>query len=241
MMKRILTLTAALLLAAGAMAQNVMPTEAKIGTVTAPAFTVTIQKSEKLVQEAMNKRLKEAGLKAKNDNGYVAAIDQLFAEIATVPINLYTKVEKESKNSTVVVVCVIPTNFSSDQTDMQANARRFLEGFAAYVDKHEASLNMAAEKDNLKKATKVHASAVSAVEKIDKSIQSDREKIASKQKEIEKYNQKIKECQEDIKKLEASIAKSQSKRADAEKDVNAAQENVKAVEGEVEKYRSLSE
>lgn len=241
MMKKVLSLTAALLLLAGAMAQNVLPTEAKIGSVTAPAFTVTIQKSEKMVQEAMNKRLKEAGLKAKNDNGYVAAIDQLFAEIATVPVNLYTKVVKESKNSSVVVVCVIPTNFSADQTDMQANAKRFLEGFVSYIDKYEASLNMAAEQDNLKKANKAQASAISAVEKIDKSIQNDREKIADKQKEIEKYNQKIKECQEDIKKLEASIAKREGKRTDAEKEVNTAKENVKAVEGEVEKYRQLSE
>lgn len=241
MMKKLLLLPAMLMAFTMVMAQNIEAKSVQVGTVTAPGFSVTIQKKTDLVQDAMNKRLKDAGLKTKKSEGFIAALDQLFAEIATDPINLYTKVEKESKNSTVVVVCVIPTNFSSDQADMQANARRFLEGFAAYVDKHEASLNMAAEQDNLKKATKVHASAVSAVEKIDKSIQSDREKIASKQKEIEKYNQKIKECQEDIKKLEASIAKSQSKRADAEKDVNAAQENVKAVEGEVEKYRSLSE
>ena len=82
---------------------------------------------------------------------------------------------------------------------------------------------------------------MAAVEKIDKSIQSDKDKIAAKKKEIEKYNLKIKECQEDIQKLEANIAKSQEKKAGAQKDVEKANDNVRSVQGEVEKYRQQAE
>lgn len=241
MMKKLMLLPAMLMAFAVAVAQNVETQSVQVGTVTAPGFSVTLQKKVDLVQDAMNKRLKEAGLKTKKSEGFVAALDQLFAEIATDPINLYTKVEKQSKNATVVTVCVIPTDLTADRETMQANLRRFVEGFAQYVDKFEAQNNMAAEQDNLKKAEKNQAKAVAAVEKLDKNIQKNKEKIAEKKKKIEEYNQKIKECQEDIKKLESEIAKDQDKKGSAQKDVEKANDNVRSVQGEVEKYRQQAE
>ena len=79
------------------------------------------------------------------------------------------------------------------------------------------------------------------VEKLDRKVVSDQEKIADKKAEIQKHQQKIAELQEDIKRLEANIAKNQEKRAGAQEEHNKASENQKAVEGQVEKYRSLSE
>ena len=241
MMKKLLLLPAMLMAFTMVMAQNIEQKSVQVGTVTAPGYSVTIQKKTDLVQDAMNKRLKDAGLKTKKSEGFIAALDQLFAEIATDPINLYTKVEKETKNSAKVTVCVIPTDLTADRETMQANVRRFVEGFVQYVNKFEAQNNMEAEQDNLKKAEKGQAKAVAAVEKLDKNIQKNKEKIADKKKDIEKYNQKIKEAQEDIKKLEAEIAKDQQKKADAQKDVEKAQDNVRSVQGEVEKYRQQAE
>ena len=240
-MKKIVLLPALLLAFVVANGQTAVSKSVQVGTVTVPGFELTIQKDAKLVQNAMDNRLKEADLKTKKSEGFVAALDQLFAEIATVPINLYTLVEKDGKDKSVVTVCVIPTDLTVDREVMQGNLRSFLEGFAQYVTRFEAKKNMESEQSNLKKATKVAASAVAAVEKIDKSIQKDKEKIAEKKQEIEKYNQKIKECQEDIRKLEANIAKSQEKKAGAQKDVEKANSDVQSVQGEVEKYRAISE
>ena len=241
MMKKLLLLPAMLMAFATVMAQSIETKSVQVGPVTAPGFSVTIQKKADLVQNAMDKRLKEAGLKTKKSEGFVAALEQLFAEITPNPINLYTKVEKESKNAATVTVCVIPTDLTADRESMQANVRRFVENFVQYVDKYEAQLNMATEQSNLKKAQKVHASALSTVEKHDKSIQKNKEKIAEKKKDIEKYNQKIKECQDDIKKLEEENKKLEGKKTEAMKDVDKTKENVKNVEGEVEKYRQMSE
>lgn len=241
MMKKLLLLPAMLMAFSMVMAQNIETKSVQVGTVTAPGFSVTIQKKADLVQDAMNKRLKDAGLKTKKSEGFIAALDQLFAEIATDPVNLYTKVEKDTKNSATVTVCVIPTDLTADREAMMANVRRFTEDFVQYVTRFEAQNNMEAEKDNLKKAEKGQAKAVAAVEKLDKNIQKNKEKIADKKKDIEKYNQKIKEAQEDIKKLESEIAKDEQKKAGAQKDVEKANDNVRNVQGEVEKYRQQAE
>lgn len=241
MMKKILLLPAILMVFTVAMAQTAESKSVQVGTLTVPGFSITIEKKVDLVEDALAKRLKDADLKTKKSEGFVAVLDQLFAEIATDPINLYTKVEKKSKSSTEVTVCVIPTDITADREVMQGNLRSFLEGFVQYVTRFEAKRNMESEEGNLKKATKVAASAVATVEKIDRNILKDKEKIAEKKQEIEKYNQKIKECQEEIKKLEANIAKSQDKKTDAQKNVDKANENVQSVQGEVEKYRSIAE
>lgn len=241
MIKKLLLFSATLMLFAGVRGQNAQLTSVQVGPVTAPAFTITLNKDVKLVQNAMNQRLKEADLKTKKSEGYVACLDQLFAEIATVPINLYTKVDKESKGTSVVTVCVIPTDLTVDREVIQGNTRMFLEGFVKYVDRFEARGNMEEQQENLKKAQKKLESATSDVAKIEKNIKGYQEDIADKQKDIQKYREKIAECEKDIKKLEENISKSQSKKADAEKEVEKAQENVNSVMNEVEKYRNLSE
>lgn len=241
MLKRILSLVVAAMLFAGAMAQNIETTNVQVGDVTAPAFRLSIDKGVDLVQDAMNKRLKDAKLKTKKTDGYIAALDQLFSEISTSPINLYTKVEKDGRNASKVTVCVIPSDLTVDREAMQGNVRNFLADFQRYVSRFEANNNMLAEQDNLKKAQKAQAAAVSVVNKLDKSIKSDQDKIADKKKEIEKLTQKIKDCQEDIKNLEANIVKSQEQKTSAQKDVEKANDNVRNVEAQVEKYRSLAE
>lgn len=230
-----------LVLFAGVKGQDAQAISVQVGPVTAPAYKVTINKDDRLVQNAMNQRLKEADLKTKKSEGYVACLDQLFAEIATVPINLYTKVEKESRGVSVVTVCVIPTDLTIDREVMQANTKMFLEGFVKYVNRFEARGNMEEQQENLKKAQKKVESAEAAVKKIDNNIKDYQEDIADKQKDIQKYREKIADCEKDIKKLQENIEKQQSKKADAEKEVTKARENVDTVLKEVEKYRSLSE
>jgi chromosome segregation ATPase len=241
MMKKMLFFSAALLLFVGVNGQSAQTTSVQVGPVTAPAFTITINKDVKLVQNAMNQRLKEADLKTKKSEGYVACLDQLFAEIATVPINLYTKVEKESKGVAVVTVCVIPTDLTVDRETIQNNTRSFIEGFVKYVNRHEARENMEQQMENQKKAQKKVESAVSDVAKIEKNIKGYQEDIADKQKDIEKYREKIADCEKDIQKLQENIKKSEQKKADAEKEVEKARENLNEVTKEVDKYRQLAE
>lgn len=241
MIKKLLLFSAVLAMFAGVKAQEVESVNVQVGPITAPGYKVKIEKDERLVKNAMAQRLKDAELKTKNSEGFVACLDQLFAEIATDPINFYTKVEKESKGVSVVTVCVIPTDLTANREVMHANMKTFLEGFVKYVTRFEARGLMEDEMENLKKAQKKVESAESAVAKVDKTIKDYEEDIADSQKEIEKYRQKIADCEKEIKKLQENIEKSKQKKAEAEKELEQAREKMNAVQKEVEKYQRLSE
>lgn len=240
-MKKVLLLPALLLAFSTLMAQTVESKNIQVGAITAPGFTVTLDKDVDLVKEAMEERLDDAKLKTKKVEGYVAALEQVFSDIATDPVSFYTKVEKAGKGKATVSACAVPTNFTVKSDAIEGNLRAFLESFVQYVNKFEARKNMETEQGNLKKAQKAHTSAIAVVEKLEKTIQKDKERIADRQKDIEKYNQKIKECQDEIKELEAAIAKNKNKKDEALKNVEEAHGNVKSVEDKVEMHRLLSE
>ena len=233
MMKKFLLLPAMLLVFVSSMGQKVEKIDVKVLAITVPGFTVNIEKNSKLVEAAMEQRLKDADLKTKEVEGFTAALDQLFVDIDDEPVNFFVKIEKDNKKKTQVTVCATPVQITTKSDKHLENLHRFIEDFVQYVNKFEAQKNMEEQQGELKKAQKKHASAVGAVEKIDKSIQKDQDKIAEKKKEIEKYKAKIAELQDEITKLEGGISKSQDKKADAQKDVDKAHSKVKNVEGEV--------
>ena len=234
----------ALMLSAGVFAQTVNETVATVGSMTVPAVSIGLDNEVKQVQEAMRMRLKEAGLKTKNIDGYTAALEQVFAEVSSSTINFYVKVEEQGRKKnrqTVITVCAIPTDLTQNQAMLIASMRSFLEGFPAYINRYVAAQNMAQEQENLKKAEKAANSATAAVTTIEKSIASMQSKIVDKQKEIEKLREKISECESDIADLQKKIEREGSKKADAEKKASEANENVRAIEREVERYRQMTE
>ena len=64
-MKKMLSLVATMMFVAGAVAQNVNGTSVQIGTITAPGYSVNMQRDVRTVEEALTKRLKEADVKVK--------------------------------------------------------------------------------------------------------------------------------------------------------------------------------
>ena len=240
MMKKVFTFAAAALMALGLAAQVPQETNAAIGDLTVPACTVSLQKDVKLVKGAMEQYLKEARLKTSNQQGYTVAVNQTVPSIAAEPVSLYTKVEKQKKN-TVVTLAVIGTDLTVDQTDLRDNAKSWLSDFVQYISRYEASQQMATEQKNLDKAQKAADKAAKAAAAIDKAIAKDNQKIADKRKDIAKYQEKIKACEQDIKDLQADIEKQQKKKGDADAKVNAANQNVNAAQDEVDRYRQMAE
>lgn len=244
MIKKVFALAMVALFGANVMAQGVQEATVNVGALTVPAYTLSVNKDVKMVQEAMKQRLKDAKLKTKSVEGYVACQDVIIPEISTGTITLYTKVEEQGKKknkTTVVTVCAVSNDLTIDQMNMRNNVRNWLNDFVPYISKFEAGQNMEAEQANLKKAEKQADKAAAEVTGLEKDIASAEKKIADKREEIKKYEQKIKDCQKEIADLEKSIGKYNDKKATAEKKVDEAQQNVKAVEGEVEKYRQMSE
>lgn len=244
MVKKSIVLAILAMFAVNAMAQIAQEATVKVGMLTVPAYTLSIEKDVKMVQNGLNQYLKDAKLKTTKDQGYIAVVDQLIPEIASAPVNLYVKVEEQGKKKNrvaVVTMCAITADLTIDQNQMRDRTRTFLEGFGPYMVKYEAGLNMQAEKKNLKQAEKAAASAVAAVNSLDKNISNDQKRIEDKRAEIVKLQNKIKDLEKEIKDLESNIEKNTSKKADAERKVEDANENVNARQGEVERYRQIAE
>lgn len=244
MTRKIFALAMALTMAATMMAQTVQETVVTIGPLTAPAYTISFSKDAKMTQEALKMRLNEAGLKTKSTEGYLACLEQVFAEISDAPISLYTKVEEQGKKKnkvTVITVCAICPNLTIDQNTIKSNTVRFIESLPAYVDRYVAMQNLDAKNAEVNKAQKALKSAQSDLQGIEKDIQSDQDKIAKKQKKIADLNAEIKRCENDIKNLESSIDKRNKKKAEAEKKVNDAQEKLRALESEAGEIRQMTE
>ena len=243
-MKKTVLIALAVLMSMGLRAQSVTETVANVANLSVPAYSLTLDKDVKLVQNAMNQRLKDVNLKTKNTEGYVAAIQQMVESLSPATINLYTKVEEQGKKKervTVVTVCAVSNDLTADQNILKNNVRSWLEDFKTYLNKYEARMQMEEEMENLKKAEKIQKSALSDLNSLEKNIESDKDKIESKKAEIEKLKKKIADCQEDIKKLQSNIEKNTSKKADAQKKVDEANRGVSAAQGEVEKYRRMAE
>jgi chromosome segregation ATPase len=244
MIKKLIALAFAAFVGTSLMAQSVQETTVMVGEKTVTAYTVSLQKNVDLVADAMNQRLKDAKLKVKKSEGYVAALDQVFAEISQTSMSLYTKVEEQGKRKdkvAVVTVCAISNDLTISQNAINSNVRNFVQNFMQYVNKYEASQNMVTEQANLKKAEKAAGKAAAVVTDLENDITKAQKKIEDRRKDIEKYQQKIAECEKEIAALEKSIEKSTGKKSEAEKKAEEANQNVKAVEGEVEKYRQMSE
>ena len=244
MIKKFFAAAIAMAMTFGLMAQSVQETVVTVGALTVPAYTMTLEKDAKLVEGAVKARLADAKLKVKNSEGYIAVLEQVVPELANVPVSLYAKVTEQGKKKnkvTIVTLCATSTDLTIDQNMLKDNVRTYLGGFAQYVDRYEASQNMAAQQAKLKKAETAAAAAASEVASYEKSIASSQKKIADKRKEIEKLNAKIKDCEKDIANLEKSIEKDRQKKAAAEQKVEEANGNVRAVEGEVERYRGMAE
>ena len=264
-MKKISLLVLTMALMAGIKAQSVQEVTVEFGDYTVPAYTVSINQSKELTNEALSQRLKESGLKTGKENGYIAVQNQTFTDIYSQPVDFYAKVDEQGKKKnrvTVVTFFAKSPNLTISQNELNINVRRFAEGFPYYVDKFEAQKKVGASEAELKKAQKTQSKAVAAAasiekdiasdrekiakkeaeiekynKKIEKDIASDREKIAKKEAEIEKYNKKIESLRADIEKLNASIEKKTGKKAEADEKVNKANEAVQSSESDVNRYR----
>ncbi len=244
MIKKVIVLALAAFIGTSLMAQTVQETTTMVGEKTVTAYTVSLQKDVKMVQEAMNQRLKDAKLKTKKSEGFIAALDQVFTDISQNSLSLYTKVEEQGKRKdkvTVVTVCAISNDLTISQNAINSNVRNFVQNFVQYVNKYEAGQQMEAEQANLKKAEKAAGKAAAAVTDLENDITKAQKKIEDRRKDIEKYQQKIADCEKEIADLQKSIEKNSGKKAEAERKAEEANQNVKAVEGEVEKYRQMTE
>lgn len=240
MIKKFALLTLSILMVVGLKAQEVQDTVLKIGVQTVPGFIVSMPQDVKTVQNALNQKLKNAKLSTTKSEGYIASLEQVVPEIATVPVNLYVKIEESGRRSdkvTVVTLCAMPMNIADKISD--SYVRRYLEDLIKQVKRQEAEEMLAQSEKDLKKAQKEYKNASSDLEKLNKNINSDQAKMASNQKDIEKLQGKIKDLEDKNAKLESSVNKNSEQKANLEKRASESQNALQELEKKVESYRAM--
>lgn len=240
-MKKLFFLAIAAILAVSLNAQEVTETTVAIGNLNVPAYTLTLQKDKKVVQNALEQRLKDAKLKTKKSEGFEASLGAIFSEIAPMPINLYTKVDGNSKTSTVTV-CAMSTDLSANQQTINTNVVNFLNNFNHYLIKREAAEQLGIAQNNLKKAQKDQKNAASELAKLEKSTKKSRKKIDKLEVNIRKWEKDIANAEKEMKKLNTDIEKATNgKLPEAEKKVQNADKAVIEAQAIVEKWRQLAQ
>lgn len=240
-MKKLFVLAIAALMVASLNAQEIREATVAIGSLNAPAYTLTLQKDKKVVQKALEQRLKDAKLKTKKSEGFEACLGVVFNEIAPTPINLYTKVDGNSKSS-VVTVCAMSTDLSANQQTINARVVNFLNSFTQYLTKREAAEQLVVAQSALKKAQKEQKDASSDLAKLEKSAEKSRKKIEALDKNIKKWQQSITDAEKDIQKYNHDIEKATNgKLPDAQKRVQDANKAVDEAQSTVDKWQKLAQ
>ena len=240
-MKKLFFLAIAALLAVSLNAQEVQETTVAIGNLNAPAFTLSLQKDKKVVQSALEERFKEAKLKIKKSEGFDASLGAIFPEIAPSPINLYTKVDGNSK-SCVVTVCAMSTDLSANQQTINSNVVNFLNNFNQYLIKREAAAQLKVAQNTLKKAEKEKKDADSDLAKLEKTASSYQKKADKIESNIRKWEDNIADAQKDLKQVNADLDKATNgKLPEAKKRVQDADQAVIDAKALVQKWQQLAQ
>lgn len=240
-MKRLFAFAIAVLMVASLNAQDINESTVRIGNLNAPAYSLTLQKDKKVVQKALDQRFKDAKLKTKKSEGFDACLGAIFQEIAPSPINLYTKVDGNSKECTLTV-CAMSNDLSANQQSINSNVVLFLNNFKQYLAKREAAEQLAIAQEALEKAQKEQKSATSELARLEKIASKNRKKIEDLQSRIKKWQQNINDAEIDIRKYNSDIEKATNgKLPEAQKRVEDAGQAVKEAQATVEKWQKLAQ
>ncbi|MBP5134912.1 MAG: hypothetical protein IKR52_01055 [Paludibacteraceae bacterium] len=129
MKKAALTIISALFFGMMANAQTVSETVAPFNKDRKPAFTMQLDYSKKLVEEALANRLKKDKLKSKSEGGMTKYAQANYPAICAQQCDFYTKVDGTSKIATIYLfVSKGYNNFvsSGDDEDTAARVKSFL-------------------------------------------------------------------------------------------------------------------
>ena len=242
MTKRIIAILAIIMTAAIAMAQNIEETTIHVGSLTVPAFTVSIPQDDSRAESLMKKQFKEWRVSTTRQNGFVIAIGETISEFASSPINFYSKIYSEGRRdnkTTVITVAAVSSNLSVDQSTLNASVRKFLATFAKRVAQDEATEKVAEVQKRIDKVKKTADAATATIATIDKDIAKRQSKIDAKKQEIEKMQTKIENIQKEITEEEAEIQKYTTKKEEYTQKAEAANKEIEEANAEIEKYKSL--
>ena len=123
-----------------------------------PAVMININRSQEITENALKERLERAGLKDRIRKGDGIYKGVVFSEISPEKLDFYTKVEKASKNRSIVYMAVSRgyDNFIEGTSDSLITERikNFLNSFVQDADNEFSDVQISSQVKDLKKERK---------------------------------------------------------------------------------------
>lgn len=164
------------------------------------AVVITINQPENITSDALNQRLQQSGLKAKTRKGLTRYNRATLSEISPDQLDIYTKVEKATNNTSTVYMAVSRgyngfTNSTADST-ITVNIKNYLDAFVKDADYYSADVEIGNRITDVNREEKMY------------------QQLMSEQKDLEKkkadIESRISEIQRELKLKEDNINKKKS-------------------------------
>ena len=168
-------------------AQEVKEVLAPFNKESRPAFSMQLNYSQKLVQEAVTKRFKDAKVKGKPSGKLMYYASAQYKDLCVNGTDVYTMVDGSSKVSTVYVYVVGSNgNFITGQDDQASCVKSFVSSLKGDVEALSLQNNIEAQKKEVKKAESNYKKLVDKKTKMEKDLKNLEKSIQQADNEREK-------------------------------------------------------
>lgn len=173
MKKFLVSLLGMFFLCAIANAQTVSSVTAEFGKdAMRPAYTMQFNCSKKIVEEALQKRLKKDKIKGKSSSGMMLYQKVNSNQIGIQKCNLYTRVESVGKKANLYFFIERENgNFVTTGDPEESSVMKYMESLTADVAALQLKYNVNNQKKVYEKAEKNYQKLVSQQKKLEKKIQ----------------------------------------------------------------------
>lgn len=154
-------------------------------------LSLEVNYSSKTVSDALDQKLKDAGVKTKSSKGLTIAEGARFLEISPENLDYYFKVESaKDKSKSIVYVGFSKgyTNFITPESDSKTweTAKTFLSNLVNYIDQFQLGLDIAAQDKVVKEAEKMVEKSIKEGEDLAKKLEENKKDQEAKKADLEK-------------------------------------------------------
>ena len=160
------------------------------------AVMIQIDQPEDRTADALEERLKHAGLSGKSSKGVMIYKGVNLSEISTGTVDIYTKVEKGSSNQHSIVYMAVSKgydNFTSATSDsmITENVKRFLNSFIKDANYFSAEIEISTKLEEVNKTEGAYQHLLDDLKDLQGKKTDIEARIVDKQKEIDEKKSEL--------------------------------------------------
>ena len=176
---------------------SVLPAEAEIDGLKRSGLSTTIELERKQVEKAWNKYLKNLG-KVESSKGNYTAKAASVPSIAPGTVNIFSKVEADTRGTTIFYAIDLGTEFVTIGTPAYENARKLLHEFAVQQYRDDLNEQIKEADEVVDDAVRTHEKKVAQGENFQKQLERNAQEKIKLQKELEENARELEKLKNNI-------------------------------------------